>query len=61
MLTVTDKEAWDAYIADEEAEAPMATTALVNPALPDYSGVASAVCSTMRATAPVWMVSTLAR
>ncbi len=43
MLTVTDKEAWDAYIADEETEAPTATTALVNPALPDYSGVADAL------------------
>ncbi len=43
MLTVTDKEAWDAYIADEEAEAPTATTALVNPVLPDYSGVADAL------------------
>ncbi len=43
MLTVTDKEAWDAYIADEETAAPTATTALVNPALPDYSGVADAL------------------
>ena len=43
MLTVTDKEAWDAYIADEETEAPTATTALVNPVLPDYSGVADAL------------------
>ena len=43
MLTVTDKEAWDAYIADVETEAPTATTALVNPVLPDYSGVADAL------------------
>ncbi|MBQ8899398.1 MAG: autotransporter outer membrane beta-barrel domain-containing protein, partial [Akkermansia sp.] len=45
-LKVTDLEGWnEAKVSDEDAKAsvPAAVAALVNPALPDYSGVADAL------------------